>query len=221
MPTNTQKAQIAPNRSQLAAHHQALATARAEYQDAVAQHRRLRSFVDLEANAQAKLDAIKHRNAKLLAEQISSADSPRTATVDHREQGNAEDLMARAKREADAARACEPALIERMAQFSRHIDALQQQTSLLAANIMLGDAAGLAAEINSEARKLRTKYAKLWGLRRHVGDTPAIRKRLDDLPVPIHPDNVAPDPGEVTTAAANWHGYAVRLAADPNAEFKE
>jgi hypothetical protein len=222
MTANRQEPDIVPDpRWELMVHLQAIAKRRADYQEIVEQHRRLRELVKAEADAQAKLDAIKRQDAQELAELLVNPKGLHE-TADHEAQGEAEWELMRAKREADVARACEPAVIERQAGASRQIAALEQQVPLMVADIMLDDAHALVAEINADAKRLRAKYARLWGLRRHAGDTPAIRKLLlEGLPLPIHPDNVAPNLGELITAAERWRGYAARLAADPDAEFKE
>ncbi len=85
---------------------------------------------------------------------------------------------------------------------------------------MLEDAATIAAEIDQDARRLRAKYARLWGLRRYLSDTPQVLKRIESLPLPTHPDHVSPDVGQLTAAADAWRRYAVRLVADPNAEME-
>jgi hypothetical protein len=198
---------------------QAIKAKRAEYQEAEGQRQRLRGLIEAEAVAQAKVDALKQRDVQDLAEQLVNPTGLHI-TVDHGAQGEAEWDLMRARREADVARACEPAVIERMAASSREIAAIEERTLPMAVEIMLDDARALAAEIDADARRLRGKYARLWGLRRYLGDTPAVLKRLEDMPAPTHPDHVDPDVGELVIAAEAWRRYATRLVADPDAEFE-
>jgi hypothetical protein len=221
MTANTQKLDTVPApRWLLMKHLDSIAERRPEHQEIVAQHRRLQAFVKAEADAQARVDALKQRDVRELAEQLVNP-AGLHITVDHCDQSDAELDLARARREADVARACEPAVIERITVSSRQAAALEQRTILLVTDVMIDEGAALVAEINADAKRLRAKYARLWGLRRHMGDTPPIRKRLDGLPLPTHPDHIAPDPGELMATAEAWRGYAARLAADADAEFKE
>ena len=221
MTAKTLKFDAVPNpRQLLMGHLDAIAKKRAEHQEVAAQHRRLQAFLRAEAEARAKVDAIRQRDVRELAEQLVNPTSLHIA-VDHCAQSEAESELSRARREADVARACEPAVAERITESSRQIAAFQQRTILLVAEIMIEEAQTLAAEINVDAKRLRAKYARLGGLRRHIGDTPPIRKKLDDLPLPTHPDHIIPDIGELMAAADAWRGYAARLTADPDAELKE
>ena len=219
MTANLQEFDMVPDeRWELMLHLEAIAKKRAELGEIAAEHERLRALMKPEAEAQARVHAIRERAARELAENLKSSDGPR-ATVDHAEQAEAERELAHAAREADAARACEPAVRERMAAAGAQIAALEWHTLNKAADVMLFDAGELAAEIDADARRLRAKYARLWGLRRYLADTPKILKRLEDVPEPFHPDNVAPDLGELMVAAEAWRYYAERLRVDADAEF--
>lgn len=193
MTANTQEPDTVPDpRWDLMVHLEAITKKGADYQEIVAQHRRLQELMKAQTHAQAKLDAIKRQDAEELAEPLVNPKWLR-GTAKHEAQGEAEWELMRAKREADVARTCEPAVIERQAESSRQIAALEQQVPLMVADIMLDDAHALMAEINADARRLRAKYARLWGLRRHAGVTPAIRKRLlEGLPLPFTPTTLRP-----------------------------
>ena len=210
----------AGTRQELAALLKLIADRRTEYLEMLGQHKKLQAFEKALTDAQAKLDAVKQRDAGELSKHLTNPTGRRVA-IDHKKQDDAEARLARAKREAEVARACEPAVIARLAEKSDQIAILEGQIPLLATTVIFEDARALLAEINSDAKRLRAKYAKLWGLRRHVGETPAIRKRLESLPMPTHPDHIAPDLGETIVAAEKWRGYTASVAADPDAEFKE
>lgn len=206
-------------RRALIRHSQGIAAKRAEYQEIVGQQVRLRHLVEAETAAQAKVDAIKERDARQLAEQIARPSGGRI-TFDHVPLYIAEEELGRIRREADLARACEPAVNERAAASSRELAAIEARALPMAVDVMLDDARALAAEIDADARRLRARYARLWGLRRYLGDTPAVLKRLEDVPAPTHPDHVAPDLGELLAAGEAWRRYAARLVGDPDAEFE-
>lgn len=221
MTANKQELDWVPDpRWELMEHLDEIAKKRAEYEDIVIQHRRLQAIMKAETDAQAWLDELKQRNIRELAEELVNP-THLHITVGHCDQGDAEFDLVRAKREAEVARACEPAVIGRLAESSQQISALEQRTVLMVADVLIDDAGALAAEINADVKRIRAKYARLWGLRRHIGDNPLIVKRLEVFPLPTHPDHIAPDPGELMAAAEAWRGYAARLAADPDAEFKE
>lgn len=219
MTSNAQELDTVPDpRWELMVHLNAIAKKCAEHGEIAAEHERLQVFMKAEAKAQARVHAIRERAARELAEHLASPDGPR-ATVDHAEQVEAERELAHAAREADAARACESKVLERMAAAGAQTAALEWHTIHKVADVMLDDAAELAAEIDADARRLRAKYAKLWGLRRYLADTPKILKRLEDVPAPFHPDNVAPDLGELMVTAEAWRYYGERLRVDADAEF--
>jgi len=221
MPTSTQAPDTVPDpRWEMMLHLEAIARKRTEHQEIVGQRDKLRALIRTETDAQAKLDAIKQRDAAELADQLLNPTGLHIL-VDHSEQSDAEWELMQARREADAARACEPAVLERMAASSREAASLEQRTVHLVADVLFDEAQALRAEIDADAKRLRTKYARLWGLRRHVGETPAILKRLEVFPAPTHPDHITPDLGELIAEAERWRGYSARLAANPEAKFKE
>lgn len=199
---------------------EAIAAKRAEYQEVNAQQTRLRELLKAEADALAKLDAIKQNDAQALAEQLLSQTAP-TAKLDHRKQSAAENELLRARRDADVARACQPAVAERAAAASAELAALEGRALRLAVEVMIEDARVMAAEIERDARRLRAKYAGLWSLRRYLGDTPAVLKRLEAAPQALHPDHVAPEIGELIAGAEAWRRYAARLVADPEARLED
>ena len=207
-------------RQLLMEHMEAIAKKRAVHEEIVAQHRRLQALFKAEAEAQAKMEGIRRRDAQELAAQLVNETVPHI-TGDHWEQSAAELELSRARREADAARACEPAVTDRLAESSRQIDALEWRKALLVAGVLIAEGETLAAEINAEAKRLRPKYARLWGLRRYVGNTEAIRRKQDAIPLPTHPDHISPDGAELFHAEEAWCAYAAKLPINPDAKFKE
>ena len=211
---------VVHGRRQLSNHLDAIKRQRSIYDEAQAQDRRLQAILGAEADAKVKLDAIRARDASELAELLANPTGAHLA-VDHCDQVELEWELAQATREADTARACRTAVLEHQSEISRQIAALEQRSVVLVLEVMLEESRALAAEVNAEAKRLRAKYARLWALRTYVGDTPAIRRRFDDVPLPTHPDHIAPNGSEQWSAYEAWRAYAVRLAVDPGAEFKE
>jgi hypothetical protein len=202
-------------RQELAGLLQAVERGRASLEEIHAQHRRLGFIKQAEASAKAKLDAIRERDARDLSDQLVNP-AGLHITVDHTESAEAELELARATREADVARACEPEVTERLMQSGRRLAELQASVPERAAEVMLEEAAEIIGEIDADAAKLRAKYARLWGLRAFLGDAKLYRP-LERMAAPIHPDNVCPSPAEVNSAAPVWAEVASRLATDPAA----
>ena len=211
---------VMDGRRRLSDHLDAIKRQRNVYDEAQAQDRRLHQILKAEADAKTKLDSVRARDASELAEQLANP-TGRHLAVNHCDQVELEWDLAEATREADAARACRTAVLEHLSEISRQIAALEQRSQVLAIEVMIEESRALAAEVNAEAKRLRAKYARLWALRNYVGDTPAVRRRFDDVPLPAHPDHIAPDGSELWSAYERWRAYAVRLAVDPRAEFKE
>lgn len=221
MNANTQKlATVDDPRWLLSEHLEAIVHQRAAHQEVCAQHQRLQTFLKAEADAQARVDALKRRDAQELAEQLVNPTGLHI-TVDHGDQGDAELELMRARREADVARACAAAVVARVTESAQRVTALEKRTLSLVTAVVIDEGCALAAEIDADAKRLRAKYARLWGLRRYVGDTEAIRHRLDDVRLSTHPDHIAPDVAEQFAASDAWRSYAARLPADPEAEFTE
>ncbi len=207
-------------RWQLSEHLDSVREQQEARQDVIKQHDRLQVIIRAEAEAQARVDALKARDIQELAAQLENPTGLHVL-VDHCDQAEAEWDAARAKREADVARACMPAVTARLTQADEAAALLEGRTDALVARVMLDEAAALAAEIARGVQHLRAKYARLYGLRRFMGETPALQKRAVDLSLPVHPDHVAPGPRDLLEAADAWRRYARTLSADPEAQFKE
>jgi hypothetical protein len=169
----------------------------------------------LEARAKAKLDEIRQSDVRDLSEQLMNPNGPHVM-VDHKEQTQAERELVLATREADVARACEPDVSERFAAANRGLAELMAGVAARAADVAIEESAELVREIDSDAVKLRAKYAKLWGLREFLAEAKLYRQ-LEQAPTANHPDNVCPSLGEVHRAAPIWNECAARLSVDPAA----
>ncbi len=188
---------------------------RADVDEVTAQVRKLGCIKQAELSARERLDAIRQRDVRELSAQLVNPTGPRVV-VDHDELAEAERELARATREADVARACEPEVMERLAQTNGGLAEMSARVPERAADVMLEQAAQIAAEIEADAVKLRTKYARLWSLKAFLGDAKLYR-HAERAPSVSYPDNICPDVAEVHRAAPMWQGLAGRLASDPAA----
>jgi hypothetical protein len=185
-----------------------------------AQWRRLQLIIEAEARAQAKLDAIRAQDADELASQLVNPTGLHE-TANHDALGEADWELARAKREADVARACMAAVSERSTAAVQRLEALKRGTLPLAVAVMIEEVPALAAEIGAETERLKVKHARLWGLRDYVGEIASLRHLLPDVPVPVHPDTIQPTRADIVRQSEAWRSYAGRLVADTAAEFDE
>ncbi|MGA7676142.1 MAG: hypothetical protein WCA78_13995 [Rhizomicrobium sp.] len=185
-----------------------------------AQWRRLQLIIEAEARAQAKLDAIRAQDADELASQLVNPTGLHE-TANHDALGEADWELARAKREADVAKACMAAVSERSTVAVQRLEALKHETFPLAVAVMIEEVPALAAEIGAETERLKAKHARLWGLRDFIGEIDSLRRLLPDVPVPIHPDTIQPTRADIVCQSEAWRSYAGRLVADTAAEFDE
>lgn len=185
-----------------------------------AQWHRLQLIIEAEVRAQAKLDAIRAQDADELASQLVNPTGLHE-TANHDALGEADWELARAKREADVARACTAAVSERSSAAVRRLEALKCETLPLAAAIMTEEAAVLAAEIVADTARLQAKHARLWGLRDFVGETESLKRLLPDVPMPVYPDAVQPTRADIVRQSVAWRSYAGRLIADTAVIFDE
>ncbi len=185
-----------------------------------AQWHRLQLIIEAEARAQAKLDAIRAQDADELASQLVNPTGLHE-TANHDALGEADWELARAKREADVARACTAAVSERSSAAVQRLEALKRETLPLAVAVMIEEAPALAADIAAETARLQAKHARLWGLRDFIGETDSLRRLLPDIPMPVHPDAVHPARADIVRQSDAWRNYAGRLVADTAAVFGE
>lgn len=208
-------------RLRLAAHLSHVKKLQVAHDDVVAQWRRLQAIKKDEAMWQARLDAVKARDARELAAELVN---PKGVLINanHQAIGEVEWELNRAKREADVARACEPDVDARQAAASETLDQAQRRTLPLAAVVLVEEAQTLASEIAEDTARLRAKHARIHGLRRFLADSPADLVRLvAGVPALPHPDTALPDNPEINREASSWREYADRLRADASATRKE
>ncbi len=206
-------------RQELAGLLDAVERARATLDEIHAQQRRLDGIKQAEASAKAKLDAIRQRDTRELSDQLVNPTGLHI-TFDHTENAEAERELARATREADVARACEPEVKVRMSERGRRLADLTAGVAHHAADVMLEEADAIIREIDADAEELRAKYARLWGLRVFLAEAKLYRP-LERMAAPIHPDNVCPSQADVNLAAPMWAKFAAHLAADPAARLDD
>jgi predicted RecB family endonuclease len=185
-----------------------------------AQWRRLQAIKQAEIDARAKLDAIRARDEKELADQLANPTGLHV-TVDHDTMVEAELEFARATREAAVARACEAEVSARSTAAVRKLEALERQTTVLTAKVLAEEASAIATEIAADSARLRVKHARLVGLEDFIAETESIRHFHALVPAPVHPDAIFPAPDEVRREAEAWRRFALRVTADPTANFEQ
>lgn len=187
-------------RLRLTAHLHRVKQLQTTHDDACAQWRRLQWIKDEELRWQKKLDAVKARDAREMAEQLVNPTGLHFV-ADHEAQGKVEWELNRARREADVARACEPDVNARQAEAGQALADAQRQTLPLAAAVLIDEAKAIASEITEDTVRLRAKHARVQGLRRYLADA-QLFGLLTGIPAVAHPDTIFPENPETNREAA-------------------
>jgi DNA repair exonuclease SbcCD ATPase subunit len=175
----------------------------------------LRAHVDRAAAARAELASAKDAAAAVMR---SWAHQPHDGMpfIDTSDIERREFELTHYEREAEVSRSAQTVLAEHKTAATRELTALQRQLPILVQTILMEDAPNIREQLNAAIANANTLSARLFGLRSLLNDRGA-HEQANEVSV-CH--EMWPAQAAILAAQTEWHAYAARLAANPEATME-
>jgi hypothetical protein len=207
-------------RAKLAAHLDRIDDAASVASDFDSQFKRLRTIVEAEKQALARLEQVRADQAQDLADAVREGKMiPGNNTDDL---SDAEHAVRVAQRDADAARRVLPGIEPQLNAARAEVNRLNALTPPLVAQVLVDESSRIAKEMMADTERLRKKAATVWGLRMLMNtfQQPQMRGFFAALGE-VHAEWPVPTNNAASDEADRWSSLYSALLQDQTMKIEE